>query len=152
MTANAARAGDTRHMRRAIALARPRVGLTGENPAVGCVLVRDGAVVGEAATAAGGRPHAEEQALAAAGAAARGATAYVTLEPCAERSSGAASCSARLIQAGVAAVVIACEDASPYAAGQGAEMLRAAGISVRSGVLRRAAAVLYADYRPAIRC
>lgn len=151
MTANADRPGDTRHMRRAIALARPRVGRTGDNPAVGCVLVRDGAVVGEAATAPGGRPHAEEQALAAAGEAARGATAYVTLEPCAERSSGAAACSARLIEAGVAAVVIACDDASAYAAGQGAESLRAAGVLVRSGVLEAEAALLYADYRPAPR-
>src|ERR1700750_2780402 len=112
---------DHAHMRRAIALARARVGLTAENPAVGCVIVRDGEVVGEGATAQGGRPHAEEQALAQAGAAARGAAAYVTLEPCGARSAGAASCSELLARAGVARVVVACEDASPFASGQGAE-------------------------------
>src|SRR5437868_6650144 len=102
-------------MRRAIALARAQLGRTGDNPAVGCVIVANGAVVGEGATGDGGRPHAEEQALAMAGDAARGGTAYVTLEPCAERSSGALSCSAMLAQAGVARVVAACRDASVYA-------------------------------------
>src|SRR5678816_330993 len=111
---------DEDYMRRAIALASANVGGTGENPAVGCVLVREGAVVGSAATGEGGRPHAEEAALAAAGDLARGATAYVTLEPCAERSSGAASCSERLAAAGVARVVVACRDSSVYAAGRGA--------------------------------
>src|SRR3954467_4310994 len=99
-------------MRRAIDLARVNLGRTGSNPSVGCVIVRDGAVVGEGATGEGGRPHAEEVALDRAGAAARGATAYVTLEPCGQRSSGAASCGERLAGAGVARVVIACADAS----------------------------------------
>jgi diaminohydroxyphosphoribosylaminopyrimidine deaminase/5-amino-6-(5-phosphoribosylamino)uracil reductase len=140
---------DPAFMRRAIALAAASVGLTGENPAVGCVLVKAGAVVGEGATAPGGRPHAEEQALAQAGEAARGAVAYVTLEPCAARSSGAPSCSERLAAAGVARVVIGCADASKFAGGQGAERLAAAGVAVETGVLAQEAAALYATYRPA---
>ena len=138
---------DSRHMRRAIALARTNLGLTGSNPSVGCVLVRDGVIVGEGVTAVGGRPHAEEQAIDQAGESARGAVAYVTLEPCGARSSGAASCSERLVRAGVAEVVIACEDASPFASGQGAERLAANGVRVRMGVLAGEAAELYADYR-----
>lgn len=141
-------AADRRHMRRAIALAREHVGLTADNPSVGCVIVKDGEVVGEGVTARGGRPHAEEQALDMAGERARGAVAYVTLEPCGARSSGGASCSQRLVAAAVAEVVIACEDASPFAAGQGAERLAAAGVAVRLGVLSDEAAALYANYRP----
>jgi diaminohydroxyphosphoribosylaminopyrimidine deaminase/5-amino-6-(5-phosphoribosylamino)uracil reductase len=137
-------------MRRAIALARPRVGRTGANPAVGCVIVKDGAVVSEAATAEGGRPHAEEQALAAAGDAARGATAYITLEPCGERSSGAASCSERLIAASVARVLIACADPSPKASRRGLERLAAAGVQVEEDVLGQEATSLYRAYRKTI--
>lgn len=140
--------GDLDFMRRAIALAAAQVGRTAENPAVGCVIVADGQVVGEGATQDGGRPHAEELALAAAGATARGATAYVTLEPCGARSSGAASCSERLVAAGVVRVVVACEDASAFAAGQGAERLRAAGIAVELGLGEDEAAGLYVGYRP----
>ncbi|MBB3891190.1 diaminohydroxyphosphoribosylaminopyrimidine deaminase/5-amino-6-(5-phosphoribosylamino)uracil reductase [Phenylobacterium haematophilum] len=139
---------DLVHMRRAIALARTHVGLTGENPSVGCVLVKDGVIVGEGVTAEGGRPHAEEQAIEKAGDLARGAVAYVTLEPCGARSSGAASCSQRLVSAGVAEVVIACEDASPYASGQGAERLAGAGVLLRLGVLADEAAGLYETYQP----
>ena len=139
---------DLAHMRRAIALARTHVGLTGENPSVGCVLVKDGVIVGEGVTAEGGRPHAEEQAIEKAGDLARGAVAYVTLEPCGARSSGAASCSQRLVSAGVAEVVIACEDASPYASGQGAERLAGAGVPLRLGVLADEAASLYETYQP----
>ena len=94
-------------MARAIALARSHVGLTGENPSVGCVIAKDGVVVGEGVTGEGGRPHAEENALDQAGAAAAGAVAYVTMEPCAKRSAGGVSCSERLVAAGVARVVIA---------------------------------------------
>lgn len=140
---------DVAFMRRAIAVAAQNLGLTGDNPSVGCVLAKDGAVLAEAVTAAGGRPHAEEQALAVAGAAARGATAYVTLEPCAARSSGAASCAERLAAAGVARVVVACEDASKFAAGQGELRLRACGVPVESGLLADEAARLYEGYRPA---
>lgn len=136
---------DARHMRRAIALARRRLGRTAENPAVGCVIVKNGEVVAEAATAEGGRPHAEEQALAAAGERARGAVAYVTLEPCAERSNGAASCSARLVAAGVRRVVYACDHAHHLSAGGGPARLREAGILVESGVLADEAAELYRE-------
>jgi pyrimidine deaminase RibD-like protein len=141
-------ADDETWMRRAIGLARVSVGLTGDNPAVGCVIVRDGAVVGEAATAPGGRIHAEEAALDLAGEAARGAVAYVTLEPCGERSSGAASCAERLARAGVTQVLISCEDPSILAAGRGVERLRAAGIQTGIGLLRDEAQGLYAAYRP----
>jgi len=135
-------------MRRAIALARPNLGRTGDNPTVGCVILQDGEIVGEGATGLGGRPHAEELALAQAGDRARGAVAYVTLEPCAQRSSGAASCSALLVQAGIGRVLIACEDASALAAGHGAARLRAAGIEVIEGVLADEAGDLYAGYTP----
>jgi pyrimidine deaminase RibD-like protein len=141
------RAVDQRLMRRAIALARERLGQTGDNPAVGCVIARGETVLAEAATGLGGRPHAEEQALAIAGDEARGATAYVSLEPCAERSSGASSCSELLVQAGVARVVIAGDDPSAKASGQGEDRLRAAGIAVETGVLATEADTLYADYR-----
>jgi diaminohydroxyphosphoribosylaminopyrimidine deaminase/5-amino-6-(5-phosphoribosylamino)uracil reductase len=140
---------DLDFMRRAIALAAAQVGRTAENPAVGCVVVAAGRIVGEGATQDGGRPHAEEVALAAAGEAARGGVAYVTLEPCGARSSGAASCSEQLVAAGVARVVIACEDPSTFAAGQGAERLRGAGVAVELGLLSDEAQGLYSGYRPA---
>jgi pyrimidine deaminase RibD-like protein len=135
-------------MRRAIGLARGNLGLTGDNPSVGCVIVRDGVAVGEAATAPGGRPHAEERALDQAGQAARGAVVYLTLEPCGARSSSAASCGERLARAGVARVVAACQDASVLAAGQGLKRLQDAGIETELGVLAIEAAPLYAAYRP----
>jgi pyrimidine deaminase RibD-like protein len=146
-----AEAADIVFMRRALELARTRLGLTADNPSVGCVIARDGVVLAEAATAEGGRPHAEEQALAAAGAAARGAVAYVTLEPCGERSSGAASCADRLIASGVARVVVAASDPSAKASGRGLERLRAAGAPVEVGLLADEAAPLYADYSRAVR-
>ncbi|RYF88516.1 MAG: riboflavin biosynthesis protein RibD, partial [Caulobacteraceae bacterium] len=102
---------DETHMRRAIALAEAQLGRTAPNPAVGCVIVRDDLVVGEGATGDGGRPHAEELALSQAGNKAKGATAYVTLEPCGERSGGGASCSSLLIAHGVSRVVVASADA-----------------------------------------
>lgn len=139
---------DTDHMRRAIALAARQLGRTGENPAVGCIIVKDGAVIGEGATADGGRPHAEEIALVAAGSEARDATAFVTLEPCAQRSGGGLSCSQRLAEAGIARVVFAYDDLSVLAAGLGAERLRAAGVVVETGLLSDEAAPLYANYTP----
>lgn len=125
---------DEAFMRAAIAAAKVNLGLTAPNPVVGCVLVRDGVILGSGATAPGGRPHAEDQALQAAGEA-RGATAYVTLEPCGARSSGGTPCSQLLVDAGVARVVVACDDPSPFAAGRGSERLRAAGIPVETGLL-----------------
>jgi len=139
---------DQTPMRRAIALAGANLGRTGANPSVGCVIVKDGQVVGEGATGVGGRPHAEEVALGQAGERARGAVAYVTLEPCAERSSGAASCSARLAAAGVARVVVACTDASVLAAGRGLARLQAAGIRTDLGLLADEAGGLYTAYAP----
>jgi diaminohydroxyphosphoribosylaminopyrimidine deaminase/5-amino-6-(5-phosphoribosylamino)uracil reductase len=142
------KADDETWMARAIALAKANVGLTGDNPSAGCVIVADGAVVGEGATAPGGRPHAEEVALDRAGTAARGAVAYVTLEPCGERSSGAASCGERLVSAGIVRVVIACEDPSIMAAGRGLKRLREAGVERDLGVLGDVASALYSAYRP----
>jgi diaminohydroxyphosphoribosylaminopyrimidine deaminase/5-amino-6-(5-phosphoribosylamino)uracil reductase len=137
---------DEDFMRRAIELARTHVGRTGDNPSVGCVVVRDGAVVGMGVTGEGGRPHAEEQALQAAGEAARGATVYVTLEPCARRSAGGTSCSELLEAAGVARVVIAAGDSSVFAAGEGCRRL---GIVTYQGLMEAEAGALYAAYRPA---
>lgn len=122
------------------------VGRTGDNPAVGCVIVKGDAVVGAAATGQGGRPHAEEQALAQAGGQARGGVAYVTLEPCNRRSSAGASCTDLLIAAGVACVVIAAHDPHPLAAGKGIERLRAAGIAVEIGLLEAEARAQNADF------
>jgi diaminohydroxyphosphoribosylaminopyrimidine deaminase/5-amino-6-(5-phosphoribosylamino)uracil reductase len=109
-------------------------------------LAKDDLVIAAASTADGGRPHAEEQALAEAGAAARGATAYVTLEPCAQRSAGGVSCADALIQAGVVRVVIAVEDPHPNAAGAGLARLREAGIEVEIGAMRQEAEALNAAF------
>jgi pyrimidine deaminase RibD-like protein len=132
-------------MRRAIELAGARLGRTGENPSVGCVIVKDDVAIAEAATAEGGRPHAEEQALAAAGERARGAEAFVTMEPCGERSNGSASCSERLAAAGVSRVVFACDNSHGLSAGRGPARLRAAGITLEGGLLQSEAAFLYSD-------
>lgn len=124
---------DERHMRAALALAARGLGNTWPNPAVGCVLVRDGAVVGRGWTQPGGRPHAETQALGRAGGRARGATAYVTLEPC-DHHGKTPPCSEALIAAGVARVVVACQDPDPRVAGGGLERLRNAGVAVEIGL------------------
>lgn len=139
-------ADDLAFMGRAIDLALLEMGKTWPNPSVGCVVVKDGQIVAEAATAAGGRPHAEEQAVPAAGEAAVGATAYVTMEPCGARSSGRKSCSHFLAEAGVKRVVVACVDPSPFASGRGVERLRQAGLQVETGLLSERAAVLYEGY------
>lgn len=133
---------DRGFMAQAIELAKGRMGETWPNPAVGCVLVKDGRIIAQAATAPGGRPHAEEQAVPAAGAEVVGATAYVTLEPCGARSSGRKSCAHFLAEAGVARVVVACLDPSPFAAGRGTERLRTAGLTVETGLLAEEAVVL----------
>ncbi len=129
-------------MRQAIALARSRMGRTWPNPSVGCVLVKDGEVIGEGATGDGGRPHAEELALDQAGENARGATAYVTLEPCGQRSTSTPSCGQKLVEAGVSRVVYACADPSPYASHQGPQRLIDAGVTVERGVCADEALVL----------
>jgi len=128
------RAEDGQHMRAALALARRGLGSTWPNPAVGCVLVRDGRVVGRGTTAPGGRPHAEAVALAMAGDAARGATAYVTLEPCSHHGQ-TPPCADALILAGVVRVVVAGDDPDPRVNGNGLARLRAAGLDVATGVM-----------------
>jgi diaminohydroxyphosphoribosylaminopyrimidine deaminase/5-amino-6-(5-phosphoribosylamino)uracil reductase len=134
-------------MRRAISAARGMLGRTWPNPVVGCVVALGNEVLAVSATAPGGRPHAEEQALDLAGAAARGATVYVSLEPCGERSSGAASCSERLAEAGVARVVIATDNPDPLSAGRGVERLLQAGVPVETGFLAAEAEPLYRAFR-----
>ncbi|HEX3473079.1 MAG TPA: bifunctional diaminohydroxyphosphoribosylaminopyrimidine deaminase/5-amino-6-(5-phosphoribosylamino)uracil reductase RibD [Silvibacterium sp.] len=124
---------DVRWMNHALELARKSVGLSSPNPAVGCVLVKDGAVVGEGFHEYERRDHAEVVALGRAGGAASGATAYVTLEPC-STTGRTGPCTEALIEAGVARVVAATADPNPAVNGQGIERLRAAGIAVEVGV------------------
>jgi diaminohydroxyphosphoribosylaminopyrimidine deaminase/5-amino-6-(5-phosphoribosylamino)uracil reductase len=125
---------DLHHMRAALGLARRGLGRCWPNPSVGCVVVKDGRVVGRATTAPGGRPHAETQALAMAGRAARGAVVYVTLEPCCHHGA-TPPCTDALIAAGVARVVVATVDQDRRVSGAGLAQLRAAGIVVEEGVL-----------------
>lgn len=129
----------------ALSLGRRGQGQCWPNPAVGCVLVRDGRIVGRGWTKPGGRPHAETEALAQAGGQARGATAYVTLEPCAHQGA-TPPCAQALIDAGVARVVAAIGDSDPRVSGQGFEMLRRAGIVVSTGVLAEDAARDHAGF------
>jgi len=126
-------ASDLRYMDTALALAFGALGATAPNPAVGCVIVKNGTVVGAAATAPGGRPHAESQALEQAGKLAKGASVYVTLEPCAHYGK-TPPCAKTLVQAGPAEVIIACGDPFEEVAGRGLEILKAAGIPVIEGV------------------
>jgi diaminohydroxyphosphoribosylaminopyrimidine deaminase/5-amino-6-(5-phosphoribosylamino)uracil reductase len=136
---------DPAHMRAALALARRGLGNCWPNPSVGCVVVRDGRVVGRACTAPGGRPHAETLALAMAGEAALGATVYVTLEPCCHEGA-TPPCTGALIAAGVARVVVAMRDCDPRVDGQGIERLREAGIVVEEGLLADAAGEMNAGF------
>lgn len=126
-------------MAAALALAERGRGRTAPNPNVGCVLVRGGIVVGRGWTQPGGRPHAEAMALAQAGEKSRGATAYVTLEPCAHASPRGPACSDLLIAAGVAHVVAALRDPDPRTDGAGLARLGAAGVTVTRGVMADAA-------------
>ncbi|MEJ1990702.1 MAG: bifunctional diaminohydroxyphosphoribosylaminopyrimidine deaminase/5-amino-6-(5-phosphoribosylamino)uracil reductase RibD [Maritimibacter sp.] len=125
---------DQRYMKLALALGRRGHGNTWPNPAVGCVIVQSGRIVGRGWTQPGGRPHAEVVALAQAGEAARRATAYVTLEPCSHHGK-TPPCADALVAAGVARVVVALGDPDPRVNGQGIARLRAAGIEVVTGVL-----------------
>ncbi|AJC78748.1 riboflavin biosynthesis RibD-like protein [Rhizobium etli bv. phaseoli str. IE4803] len=127
-------AHDESFMAAAIRLSRRHLGRTATNPSVGCLIVKDGVVVGQAVTALGGRPHAEPQALAEAGELARGATVYVTLEPCSHHGK-TPPCAEALIAYGVARVVISVTDPDPRVSGRGISMLREAGIEVDAGVL-----------------
>jgi diaminohydroxyphosphoribosylaminopyrimidine deaminase/5-amino-6-(5-phosphoribosylamino)uracil reductase len=124
---------DQSYMNMALALGRRGLGRTWPNPAVGAILVKNGLVVGRGWTQPGGRPHAEVEALRRAGAAARGATLYVTLEPCSHYGK-TPPCADAIVAAGVARVVSALEDPNPEVAGAGHARLRAAGIAVETGV------------------
>ena len=125
-------------MAQALRLAERGLYTTSPNPRVGCVLVRDGKVVGEGWHERAGEPHAEVHALRAAGDAARATTAYVTLEPCSHHGR-TPPCADALIEAGVARVVVAVQDPNPQVAGQGIAKLRAAGIEVECGLMEAAA-------------
>ena len=124
---------DARFMAAALALGRRGLGFTAPNPSVGALIVRNGVVVGRGVTQPGGRPHAERRALTEAGEAARGATLYVTLEPCSHHGV-TPPCAEAVIEAGLARVVSAIEDADPRVAGRGHALLRQAGIVVLVGV------------------
>ncbi len=145
-------------MARALQLAARGLYTTDPNPRVGCVLVKDGAPIGEGWHARAGGPHAEIHALREAGPAARGATAYITLEPCAHHGR-TPPCAEALIAAGVSRVVAAMQDPNPQVAGQGLRMLREAGIATESGLLQGQAEALNPGFikrmrsgRPWVRC
>jgi len=135
----------------AIALGERGRGRTAPNPHVGCIIVRNGEVVGRGWTQAGGRPHAEAVALAQAGAAAEGATVYVSLEPCAHDSARGPTCADLLAAARPARVVIAADDPDPRTNGAGTERLRAAGIAVETGIARGAAEASMAGFFSRVR-
>lgn len=136
---------DRAHMAHALALGARGMGRVWPNPAVGCVIVRAGRVVGRGWTQDGGRPHAEVHALAQAGTSARGATAYVTLEPCAHHGQ-TGPCAEALISAGVSRVVTAAEDPDGRVAGRGHAMLRDAGIEVTTGIMEAQARADHAGF------
>ncbi|PTV94610.1 diaminohydroxyphosphoribosylaminopyrimidine deaminase [Rhodobacter aestuarii] len=136
---------DSRFMRLALSLAARGLGNVWPNPAVGCVIVNAGRIVGRGWTQPGGRPHAERRALDQTGARAHGATAYVTLEPCAHYGK-TPPCAEGLIEAGVTRVVSALEDPDPRVCGKGHAMLRAAGVEVITGVMGAEARALQAGF------
>jgi diaminohydroxyphosphoribosylaminopyrimidine deaminase/5-amino-6-(5-phosphoribosylamino)uracil reductase len=138
-------ADDTYFMRLALDLGRRGLGNTWPNPAVGAIIVHDGAIVGRGRTQPGGRPHAETEALRRAGDAARGATLYVTLEPCSHHGK-TPPCADAIVAAGIGRVVSALEDPNPEVAGQGLARLREAGIEVDTGLLEDAARRAHAGH------
>ena len=138
------------YMRRALALGAQQSGRTAENPAVGCVLVKDGEIIGEGATQDGGRPHAETVALQVAGRQAQGATAYVTLEPCSHYGQ-TAPCANALIEAGIASCFVAVVDPDPRVHWRGAALLQEAGIDVRVGLCEIEAKAAHAAFFARVR-
>jgi diaminohydroxyphosphoribosylaminopyrimidine deaminase/5-amino-6-(5-phosphoribosylamino)uracil reductase len=136
---------DISHMRAALSLARRGLGNVWPNPAVGCVLVNRRRIIGRGWTQPGGRPHAEMEALRCAGADARGATAYITLEPCSHHGE-TAPCSEALIASGIHRAVIAVGDPDPRVSGRGEACLRASAVAVTTNVLRGAAAEINAGF------
>lgn len=145
-------AEDRRFMKRALALARRGGKTVHPNPMVGCVIVKDGKIVGEGWHQEYGGPHAEPLALAAAGTKARGATAYVNLEPChGHAGKKTPPCSPALVKAGLARVVCGIQDPHPGTAGKGAALLRRSGLRVTLGVLAKKAERLNADFLRRVR-
>jgi diaminohydroxyphosphoribosylaminopyrimidine deaminase/5-amino-6-(5-phosphoribosylamino)uracil reductase len=136
---------DIQHMRAAITLARRGLGETAPNPSVGCVIVKNNAVIARARTAPGGRPHAEAAALRIAGAAARGATAYVSLEPCSHHGK-TPPCANALVDSGIARAVIGARDPNPIVNGEGIQILRNAGIEVTENVLNAEAQAVISGF------
>jgi diaminohydroxyphosphoribosylaminopyrimidine deaminase/5-amino-6-(5-phosphoribosylamino)uracil reductase len=136
---------DTQFMQLALALAKTHLGQTAPNPCVGALVVRGNRIIGRGVTGRGGRPHAETQALTQAGAAARGATLHVTLEPCAHHGK-TPPCAQAIIDAGIKRVVIATTDPDPRVMGQGIAMLRDAGIQVDCGVGKDAADAMHQGF------
>jgi diaminohydroxyphosphoribosylaminopyrimidine deaminase/5-amino-6-(5-phosphoribosylamino)uracil reductase len=156
MTAPVDRDADLKFMDAALALGRRGLGLTAPNPSVGALVVKDGIIVGRGWTAPGGRPHGEPMALAQAGAAAKGATIYVTLEPCSHYGQTPPCCEA-IVAAGVARVVYAIGDPNPDVAGRGAAYCREHGLDVLAGVGEAAARrdhlghiLRMTEYRPTV--
>lgn len=143
--AKSSEAGDIRCMRMALDLAERGLGATWPNPAVGCVIVQNGHVIARGWTQPGGRPHAETEALARTGGSAAGATAYVSLEPCAHQGVSG-PCTEALIKAGIARVVVAIQDPDPRVNGGGLERLRQAGVEVTLGVGEEEAQAVLAGY------
>lgn len=139
------KAADIRYMSRAIQLARGGLYTTQPNPRVGCVIVKDDIIIGEGFHLRAGEPHAEVHALRAAGENARGATAYVTLEPCAHHGR-TPPCADALINAGVARVVVAVQDPNPLVGGKGLQRIKDAGIAVECGVLETEATALNSGF------
>ncbi|MET0365556.1 MAG: bifunctional diaminohydroxyphosphoribosylaminopyrimidine deaminase/5-amino-6-(5-phosphoribosylamino)uracil reductase RibD [Sphingobium sp.] len=137
---------DARAMAAAIALSERGVGRTGVNPNVGCLIVREDRVVGRGWTQPGGRPHAEAMALDQAGERARGATAYVTLEPCAHASTRGPRCCDLLVEAGIVRAVVATGDPDPRTNGRGIDRLRAAGTTVDVGLMAQDARAAMAGF------
>jgi diaminohydroxyphosphoribosylaminopyrimidine deaminase/5-amino-6-(5-phosphoribosylamino)uracil reductase len=136
---------DQRFMQLALSLGRRGLGRTAPNPAVGAVVVKDGVIIGRGWTQPGGRPHAETEALKRAGKEAKGATLYVTLEPCSHQGK-TPPCVDAIIRAGIARVVSALEDPNPEVAGQGYAKLRERGIAVDTGLEAKAAARQHAGH------
>ena len=149
---------DEYYMQVALNMGRRGVGRVAPNPSVGCVIVKNGVMVGRGRTAEGGRPHAEAAALAHAGVAARGGTAYVTLEPCAV-AGRAGPCADALVQAGVKRVVVACHDINPAVYKKGIEVLEGQGVEVSFGLLESEAHKMHEGFflkheqgRPFVTC
>ncbi|ESQ17097.1 MAG: hypothetical protein N838_04360 [Thiohalocapsa sp. PB-PSB1] len=141
---------ELRYMARALRIARSGLYTTDPNPRVGCVLVRDNLVVGEGFHRRAGEPHAERNAIDLAGDAARGATAFVTLEPCCHHGR-TPPCTDALLEAGIARVVVAMEDPNPIVSGRGLRRLRAAGVEVRTGLMEQMARALNPGFEKRMR-